>query len=812
MLKLNNVCKTYVSKSKQRVEALKGVNFELGNTGMVFILGKSGSGKSTLLNLLGGLDSATSGEIVVDGVSMRNFKQADYDGYRNGYVGFVFQEYNLLDDFNVKDNIALALQLSKESNIDDKVTSALNQVELNDQYLTRRVGEMSGGEKQRIAIARCIVKDSKMILADEPTGNLDSETGESIWNILKNLSKSKLVVVVSHDRESADKYADRIIEISDGKVIADRGSQPDNEIQVAKQSFKRKRLPLSVSIKMGLKSMFQRKVKTVSVILVSILSILALLVTQMMLSFSPEMTIAQTLIDHNVGYFKIFRKPIDLLDNFDGGICAYMPQGAIDYIQHNSLSLFGRSNGNITYVESKQQVLDMGYKFVGDALELDENSFYISVYARDKMFYYDGVLGEDSVEWGGDFVEIDGKRELIDREKYPIDYLIGKKIYSQHFMAYKRHIVPMTFAGVIDIGEDYNDFYNPLFFIRQDCANIREEFSLLFNRYNFGSYDQKEVNVLLGNHSTNADIRFNDHYSLKGKTVVTPDGQLFEVKYDDDYLDNLRGNEIFLTYNVYAQLFDAKPKDYYISQDYSQLYAIPEGLGQEFEFKLTDYTTGQVLFDLGTVKLAGIDFRHGDFNIIVHNDTMRKLERSYEPTVTIKTDSVRNLGKFLTDLREDYNIFLTTLDVYGSDVAYQFESKLETFIIVFGTIAVILTLVLVLLVINLISFSIAARKKEIGILSALGTTNKDITKIFIVETLIISLICFAVTLVLTVVASSVFNDLFVNGTYDTLPLMRVDYITVSILAVSSVGFLLLSALLPIRKIARLKPIDAIRNL
>ena len=202
MIKLRDVGKTYVSKSGHEVRALKNVNFELGNVGMVFILGKSGSGKSTLLNILGGLDVATDGEVIVDGTSMKNFTQLDYDGYRNGYAGFIFQEYNLLDDFDVKENIALALQLEQDADIDGKVAEALRQVELPEEYLTHRVGELSGGEKQRVAIARCLVKNSKIILADEPTGNLDSSTGTSIWNLLKKLSQKQLVVVIARARRN----------------------------------------------------------------------------------------------------------------------------------------------------------------------------------------------------------------------------------------------------------------------------------------------------------------------------------------------------------------------------------------------------------------------------------------------------------------------------------------------------------------------------------------------------------------------------------------------------------------------------------
>ena len=222
MIKLTNVGKTYVAKSKSKVEALKGVSLDLGENGMTFILGKSGSGKSTLLNLLGGLDRPTFGSIQVDGADMSSFTQTDYDDYRNRYVGFVFQEYNLLDDFNVKDNVALALRFASEVNVEERVVRALEQVELGEQYLTRRVGELSGGEKQRVAIARAIVKDSKMILADEPTGNLDPQTAWDIMMLLQEVNKSgTTVVVVTHNNDIVDVMKKRVVTLEEGSLVHD---------------------------------------------------------------------------------------------------------------------------------------------------------------------------------------------------------------------------------------------------------------------------------------------------------------------------------------------------------------------------------------------------------------------------------------------------------------------------------------------------------------------------------------------------------------------------------------------------------------
>ena len=306
MISLKDVSKTYKTKSKSETQALKDVSLNFANCGMVFILGKSGSGKSTLLNLLGGLDSPTSGEIFVDGENMQHFSQRDYDTYRNNYVGFIFQEFNLLSDFNVRDNVALTLKLTQTDNADGKVTDALKQVELNEEYLNRRIDEMSGGEKQRITIARAIIKDSKIILADEPTGNLDSATGESIWNILKNLSRERLVVVVSHDRESAEKYADRIIEIADGQIVADSDELQEQIITDEKTFVSTKQgLSFGARLKMGYNTLRLRKAKTVSVILLAVFSILLLLITQMCLCFSSELTLAKYIQQYDLTHFTV---------------------------------------------------------------------------------------------------------------------------------------------------------------------------------------------------------------------------------------------------------------------------------------------------------------------------------------------------------------------------------------------------------------------------------------------------------------------------------------------------------------------------
>ncbi|MBE6645455.1 MAG: ATP-binding cassette domain-containing protein [Ruminococcaceae bacterium] len=228
MIEAKNLKKIYKTKKGVVVKALDGVSAKLPDTGMVFILGKSGSGKSTLLNVLGGLDSFDSGEIIIKGTSAKDFKQSHYDSYRNTYIGFIFQEYNILEELTVGANIALAIELQGRRATDDEVNSILKEVDL-DGYGARKPNELSGGQKQRVAIARALVKKPEIIMADEPTGALDSVTGKQVFDTLKKLSRDKLVLIVSHDREFSEQYADRIIELKDGVIISDVEKDSESE-------------------------------------------------------------------------------------------------------------------------------------------------------------------------------------------------------------------------------------------------------------------------------------------------------------------------------------------------------------------------------------------------------------------------------------------------------------------------------------------------------------------------------------------------------------------------------------------------------
>lgn len=231
MLQLKNITKDY-KVGDEKVHALKGVSIDFRESEFVSILGQSGCGKTTLLNIVGGLDRYTEGDLIIGGKSTKEFKNADWDTYRNHSIGFVFQSYNLIPHQTVLANVELALTLSGVSKTErrQRAKDALVKVGLGDQ-LKKKPNQMSGGQMQRVAIARALVNEPDILLADEPTGALDSETSVQIMELLKEISKDKLIIMVTHNPELAEKYSNRIIRLLDGRVVDDTNPYDRNVVE-----------------------------------------------------------------------------------------------------------------------------------------------------------------------------------------------------------------------------------------------------------------------------------------------------------------------------------------------------------------------------------------------------------------------------------------------------------------------------------------------------------------------------------------------------------------------------------------------------
>ncbi len=271
MLELKDVTKVYKTGG-ETVEALKGISLKFRKSEFVSILGQSGCGKTTMLNIIGGLDKYTSGDLVINGKSTTQYKDRDWDAYRNHSIGFVFQSYNLIPHQTVLQNVELALTLSgvKKSERKRRAIEALEKVGLKDQ-IKKKPAEMSGGQMQRVAIARAIVNNPDIILADEPTGALDTETSVQVMEILKEISADRLVIMVTHNPELAEKYSTRIVRMLDGRITADSMPLTDEEVKAAEaedkasQTDKKQKKPsmsLGTSFGLSLKNLFTKKRRT----------------------------------------------------------------------------------------------------------------------------------------------------------------------------------------------------------------------------------------------------------------------------------------------------------------------------------------------------------------------------------------------------------------------------------------------------------------------------------------------------------------------------------------------------------------------
>ena len=264
MLQIKHIHKEYKTGTLVQ-KALDDVSLHLRDSEFVAILGPSGSGKTTLLNIIGGLDRYDSGDLIINGISTKNYRDRDWDSYRNHTIGFVFQSYNLIPHQTILSNVELALTISGTSKSERKKLAihALQQVGLGAQ-LHKKPNQLSGGQMQRVAIARALVNDPDILLADEPTGALDSDTSIQVMDLLQEVAKDRLVVMVTHNPELAEQYANRIVNLRDGKLISD--SNPfvvEEEKQAVHQSMGKTSMSLMTSLSLSFNNLKTKKGRTI---------------------------------------------------------------------------------------------------------------------------------------------------------------------------------------------------------------------------------------------------------------------------------------------------------------------------------------------------------------------------------------------------------------------------------------------------------------------------------------------------------------------------------------------------------------------
>lgn len=513
MVIVNKLSKIYEGKS-QRIVALDNVSLTLLDSGLVFLLGKSGCGKTTFLNMLGAMDTFDGGDIVVDGRALSSLTYAERDAYRNTYVGFVFQEYNLIEDFNVEQNIAIAQELQRKQASPEEIGELLKSLDL-EGLQKRAISELSGGQRQRVAIARALIKNPRLLLCDEPTGALDSQSGESLMNLLKKISRKRLVVVVSHDRDFAERFGDRIIELKDGKVISDSDSSERVKDDGKELSLTFARLKTSRAAGLGLRTALKRPVRfTLSALLLG-LATFVLSMAILISLFNYDVSVVRTIInagrDYNiselryvVGSGEIVSGDDLLIKADDGLVGEYSSRynlSAQGLVRADNRSSFAGSvyrfddwldsrPGQDSYTPDFTYPLEFsyfmqldadivnkfGFKLIGE-LPVEDDEIVITAYNARSFIQYD-LKGEN------------GERISISN----IGDMIGKRIYVGETDLSDETFTPIsdyTVCGVITNLDLDNTYYRTLYTqtLREVWMsggnNITDEYNFLKNNYLF---------------------------------------------------------------------------------------------------------------------------------------------------------------------------------------------------------------------------------------------------------------------------------------------------------------------------------------
>lgn len=900
MLEIKNLTKIYKTKGGVEVKALDNVSTVFPETGMVFLLGKSGSGKSTLLNISGGLDNPTTGEIIVKGRSSKNFKQSDFDSYRNTFVGFIFQEYNILDEFTVEDNIALALELQGKEKDKTAINELLEKVDLKG-YNSRKPNTLSGGQKQRLAIARALIKKPEIIMADEPTGALDSKTGEQVFDTLKKLSEDTLIIVVSHDRDFAEKYADRIIELKDGQVISDLTNEGNGFQETIKENIKLKKyesqdsnfinskFPSRHAIRMGLSSLKSKPFRLVMTILLCTISFALFGTLSTVVFYNKEATFKETLLDSNMTLIPLSKEFTYNEENyFSGEKKNSLTVATYGKFTETEFQEFVKEYGQDTFAAIN---VDTSFHIIDGSSKYWINKITSAGYLNESSAYRQDMLGkypekEDEIAISSYIANVILNCKMDDEETgktleiSKIEDIIGKKI--------KIADVKYTITGIVDSGE-IDSKYDELKTADSVDENLYVEYQnmLLDGLYGFIFTTKDNLGSMRNisfDHAANILFPRSAYFAIsKDGKYEMPDypnanynsdaniGNDYEILKLKDY-DNLKENQVIVNQNIFGELilkhyetgiYDEKTveitdlawsltsgqkiirtetEEYYknltlkeMSELTNKLYNLVKDNGINFSIGLKtakqgDYVALGETFELEVVGIL-ISGNLSNANLILNDslydkltkthidnsDYLSEIETKYThngvyDSIYIPYDGSEEEVEHLWNIssNEVYDDNDTRLRV--SSITIETLNTVDNFIRnlagAFVWVATILAVFAALLFSNFISVSISNKKREIGILRAIGARGKDVFKIFFSESFVISIICVLTSSVVSIILCNVLNNSLDFGA----KILVFGLLSFIVIMLISVVIAFIATFVPVYFTVRKKPVDTIRAL
>ena len=802
MLKLQGITKDYKSGDSV-VHALRGIDLEFRRTEFVSILGHSGCGKTTMLNIIGGLDRYTDGDMSIDGVSTKKYKDVDWDTYRNIKVGFVFQSYNLIQHLTILDNVAMAMTLSGVGLQERKrrAEEALRTVGLAEQ-VKKLPNQLSGGQMQRVSIARAIVNNPEIILADEPTGALDSATSVQVMELLKEISKTRLVIMVTHNRELAEKYSTRIVSVKDGEIVGDtmpydgtgdeikaeKSEEFNATAKEKKQKLKKSSMSYSTAIKLSFKNLMTKKGRTLMTSIAGSIGIIGVcLVLAISNGFSNYVNdLQQTVL---AGY------PVQIAqETFDTNVL---------------LSMF---MGGTTGSDQKVQYPDSGSVIQYNPSEMIMSAIIENDFGQDYIDYVNEVREKG---WASSVTYSYGMETAV----------VGKTVNTAGTVTYEKvnQSASMDFSGLLspkaNIG--WSEMIGDEEFILSQYDLVAGSFPQNKNQVILvvDTYNQANVSVLLGLGfpKSQKEVSFDDIVGTKLRVVANND--IYEQGENGLFAEKTTSEQL-------GQLYNAPTSDTNLEIEVVGVLRPKEGVqlallssGINYTSELTQYLLGvNAESDIVAAQAAstdkdvttGLPFT----GTSTYRKAMQKLGGDSTPTgMNIYPKDFDGKEAIIAHL-DAWNINNPSAKVVYVDMSEMATSMLNEIIRIISIVLVCfaaISLVVSSVMIGIITYvSVVERTKEIGILRSLGARKTDIANVFNAETFIIGLLAGVIGVIVTYILSIPIN-LIIYNLVEIGTLCMLSPWHALIMIVVSFALTMIAGLVPSSVAAKKDPVEALRT-